>query len=226
MKEVHVVANVRRRMDLKLRNARVDDSVFLAWLILTAGRAHVRRGIWEVILNQPENDCLRFLELLTITNTPHLFHHSCYLIAEVEAGPVSGLGGYDPNILGYPKLFESLPEVYEKLGKLLTKETVSGTPPRITACIPPSVEGAWVIDSVATLPAFRRQGIVDRLLDNVLDVGRKKGYRQAQISIYIGNTPAQRAYEKHGFKLLDEWPDPYFEKEIGSPGMARLIYDL
>ena len=103
---------------------------------------------------------------------------------------------------------------------------VAGKPPRITACIPPSVEGAWVIDSVATLPAFRRQGIVDRLLDHVLDVGRKKGYRQAQISIYIGNMPAQRAYEKHGFRLVDEWPDPYFEKEIGSPGLARLICDL
>jgi ribosomal protein S18 acetylase RimI-like enzyme len=213
-------------MDLKLRNARVDDAAFLAWLILTAGRAHVKRGIWEVILNQPEDDCLSFLELLTITNTPHLFHHSCYLIAEAEAGPVSGLGGYDPDILGYPRLLESLPEVFAKLGKFPTNEMVAGKPPRITACIPPSVEGAWVIDSVATLPAFRRQGIVDRLLDNALDVGQKKGYRQAQISIYIGNIPAQCAYEKHGFRLLDEWPDPYFEKEIGSPGMARLICDL
>jgi ribosomal protein S18 acetylase RimI-like enzyme len=212
--------------DLKLRNARVDDAAFLAWLILTAGRAHVKRGIWEVILNQPEDVCLSFLELLTTTNTPHLFHHSCYLIAEAEGSPVSGLGGYDPDILGYPRLLESLPEVYVKLGKPPTREMLAGNPPRITACIPPSVEGAWVIDSVATLPGFRRQGIVDRLLDTMLDVGRKKGYRQAQISIYIGNIPAQRAYEKHGFRLLDEWPDPYFEKEIGSPGMARLICDL
>ena len=102
----------------------------------------------------------------------------------------------------------------------------AGEHPRITACIPPSVEGAWVIDSVATLPAFRRKGIVDRLLDRILDVGRERGYRQTQISIYIDNTPALRAYEKHGFRVLDEWPDPYFEKEIGSPGMARLICDL
>ena len=131
-------------MELKLRNAGVNDAAFLAWLILTAGRAHVKRGIWEVVLNQPRDECLRFLELLTITNTPHLFHHSCYLIAEAEAGPVSGLGGYDADTLGYPRLLESLPEVYEK----------------------------------------------------------------------------------HGFRLIDEWPDPYFEKEIGSPGMARLICDL
>ncbi len=213
-------------MDLRLRNAGVNDAGFLAWLILTAGRAHVKRGIWEVVLNQPEDDCLSFLELLTITNAPHLFHHSCYLIAETESGPVSGLGGYDPDILGYPRLREALPEVYARSGRLPPQDMAAGEPPKITACIPPSVQGAWVIDSVATLPAFRRRGIVDRLLDNVLDLGRQKGYRQAQISIYMGNTPAQRAYEKHGFRLLDEWSDPYFEKEIGSPGMARFICDL
>jgi ribosomal protein S18 acetylase RimI-like enzyme len=213
-------------MNLKIRNANMNDAPFLAWLILTAGRAHVKRGIWEVILNAPETDCLYFLELLAITDTPHLFHHSCYLIAETEAGPVSGLGGYDPDTLGYPRLMEALNEVYEKRSNLPKKELVAGEPPRITTCIPPSVEGAWVIDSVATLPAFRRKGIADRLLDSILDVGRKKGYRRAQISIYIGNIPAQRAYEKHGFRLLDEWRDPYFEKEIGSPGMARLICDI
>ena len=147
-------------------------------------------------------------------------------MAEVEEGPVSGLGGYDPDTQGYHRLLEALPEAYGKLGKLPIKEIAAGEPPRITASIPPSVSGAWVIDSVATIPAFRRRGIVDRLLDNILDIGRRKGYLQAQISIYIGNMPAQRAYEKHGFRLLDEWPDPYFQKEIGSPGMARLICDL
>jgi ribosomal protein S18 acetylase RimI-like enzyme len=213
-------------MDLKTRNARLDDAPFLAWLILTAGRAHVKRGIWEVILNLPERDCLRFMELLTVTNTPHLFHYSCYLIAEAESGPVSGLGGLDPEILGYSRLIEALPEVYKKLGKAPAAELADGGPPRITACIPPSVKGIWLIDSVATLPAFRRRGIVDRLLVEILEIGRERGYHQAQISIYMGNTPAQRAYEKHGFRLLDEWPDPYFEREIGSPGMARLICDL
>jgi len=213
-------------MDLKVRNAKANDAAFVAWLILTSGRAHVNRGIWEVILNQPEAHCLRFLELLTITNSPHLFHYSCYLIAEAEGHPVSGLGGYDADILGYFRLLESIPEVYGKLGMFPPKDMAAGEPPRITKCIPPSVQGSWVIDSVATLPAFRRKGIADRLLDKVLDLGREKGYRQAQISIYIGNTPAQRAYEKHGFRLLDEWPDPYFEKQIASPGMARLICDL
>jgi ribosomal protein S18 acetylase RimI-like enzyme len=213
-------------MDFKIRNADVDDAPFLAWLILTAGRAHVGRGIWEVILNRPEEYCLNFLQAMTVTGPPHPFHYSCYLVAEVAEGPVSGLGGFDPDTQGYPKLMEALPLVFGKLGTPPPGELAEGKPPRITASIPPALSDAWVIDSVATLPAFRRKGIVDKLLDHILDRGRRKGYRQAQISIYLGNAPAQRAYEKHGFRLLDEWPDPYFEKEIGAPGMSRLIRDL
>jgi hypothetical protein len=94
-------------MDLRIRNDSANDAEFLAWLILTAGRADVRRGIWDVVLNQPEDECLSFLGLLTVTGAPHLFHYSCYLIAEVEEGPVSGLGGYDPDTQGYPRLLEA-----------------------------------------------------------------------------------------------------------------------
>ena len=38
-------------MDIYIRPARREDTKFMAWLILTAGRAHVARGIWEVILD-------------------------------------------------------------------------------------------------------------------------------------------------------------------------------
>jgi ribosomal protein S18 acetylase RimI-like enzyme len=68
--------------------------------------------------------------------------------------------------------------------------------------------------------------LVSRLLEDILERGRRQGFRRAQINLYIGNEPARLAYEKHGFRLLDEWRDPYFEAEIGSPGMARLARDL
>ena len=213
-------------MDIKIRSARNDDAAFLAWLILTAGRAHVKRGIWEVILGESENKCLAFLELLAITETPHLFHYSCYLVAELGSQPVAGLGGYDPRVLGYPALRRALPEGFKKMGLYGLGETIGDRPPRILECIPDAVEGAWIIDSVATLPEFRRKGIVNRLLEEIIEKGRQKGFGRSQINLYIGNTLAQQAYEKHGFKILDEKRDPYFEEVIGSPGMARLLLDL
>jgi GNAT superfamily N-acetyltransferase len=213
-------------LELKIRNATSDDSSFLAWLILTAGRAHVKRGIWEVILGLQEDKCLAFLKQLTVTDAPHLFHYSCYLIAETATKLVAGLGGYDPRVLGYDALRQVLPEVFMMTGVSPAKDLMVGNSPRITSCIPPPLEGAWIIDSVATHPDFRRRGISGRLFDRILSMGRAKGFKMAQINIYIGNIPAWHAYEKQGFRFMDEWRDPFFEREIGSPGMARLVCDL
>jgi translation initiation factor 4G len=213
-------------MKILIRAARPEDAPFLAWLMLTSGRAHVGRGIWEVILDAPERECLAFFGRLAVTETPHLFHHSCYLVGEVEGRPAAGLGGYDPGTHGYSALQTAIPEVFRRTGLQLRGELSESGSPRIVESIPPAVEGAWVVDSVATLPEFRRRGLVDRLLEDILEKGHGKGFRRAQINLYIGNEPAQRAYEKHGFRLLDEWRDPYFEAQIGSPGMARLVRDL
>jgi ribosomal protein S18 acetylase RimI-like enzyme len=214
-------------MDVQIRPARPEDAGFLAWVILTAGRAHVTCGIWEVILGGTEQNNLDFLKLLAVTTTPHLFHYSCYLIAEADGRPAAGLGGYDPKICGYEALYRAIPEVLKKMGH-------SGGPDpetnkrseRVLCCLPEDTEGAWIIDSVATLPEYRRKGLVDRLLVAILEKGRQEGFQKAQISIYIGNQPAQRAYEKHGFKIVDEKRHPDFEAEIDSPGIARMLKNL
>jgi len=83
-------------IDIKTRAAHADDADFLAWLILTAGRAHVKKGIWEVILGMPEEQCLYFLKLLSVTKIHHLFHHVCYFLADVNGSPVAGLRGLRP----------------------------------------------------------------------------------------------------------------------------------
>ena len=213
-------------MDIQIRPARPEDAEFLAWLILTAGRAHVTRGIWEVILGGTEQENLKFLNLLVVTTTPHLFHYSCYLIAESDGRPVAGLGGYDPGRFGYAALQQAMPEVFRQLGLMGADPEAQNRAERVLCCIPDNAPDAWIIDSVATLPKYRRKGIVDRLLAAVLAKGRQKGFRRAQINLYIGNRPAQSAYEKHGFKIVDQKCHPDFEAEIGSPGMARMLRNL
>jgi ribosomal protein S18 acetylase RimI-like enzyme len=213
-------------MNIKIRSACSDDAPFLAWVILTSGRAHVQRGIWEVILGGTEEECLAFLQLLAVTNTPHLFHHSCFLIAEADRRPVAALAGYDPRFLGYAALRRAIREVSQKMGSSGPAEAAVKRSERVLPCIPDEVDGACVIDSVATIPEFRREGIMDKLLEEILEKGRKQGFARAQINMYIGNVPAQKAYEKHGFRVVDEKWHPDFEAEIGSPGMMRLLRDL
>ncbi len=104
-------------MDIDIRKCRAKDAAFLARSILIAGRAHVSKGIWEVVLNMTEEECLLFFEHAIVTEIPHLFHYSCYLLAETTGNiPIGSLGGYDPKKSGYQALQQALPEVYKKLG--------------------------------------------------------------------------------------------------------------
>ena len=214
------------RKHIKIRPACPDDASFLAQFILIAGRAHVRRGIWEVILGGSEKECLSFLETLAVTKIPHLFHYSCYLMGEMGGSPVASLGGYNPQLMGYQALRAAIPEVVEKLWLTGVDPEGEEHSARVLDCVPELIEGAWVIDSVATFPEFRRQGIASMLLEEILERGRKQGFRQAQINMYIGNTAAQRAYEEHGFRVLEIRRDPNFETEMGCPGMMSLVREL
>jgi ribosomal protein S18 acetylase RimI-like enzyme len=213
--------------NLTIRPARTADARFLARMILMTGRGHVKKGIWEVVLGSREEECLAFLEILAATQIPHLFHYSCYLVAEIDNKRVASLGSYDPQVMGYHALKQAMPEVLKKLGLAEdASNKAANRSERILACLPKDIIGSWVIDSVATLPAFRRKGIASKLLEKVLEQGRRRGFSRAQINLYIGNSPAQEAYEKQGFKVVEEKLDQYFEGEIGSPGMLSMVKEL
>ena len=213
---------------MQIRQATKGDAAFLAKVILIAGRAHVRKGIWEVVLGGTAEDCEAFLHLIAITKIPHLFHYSYYLIAEIAGiGPIGGLGGYDPRVSGYQALQQAIPEVFKKLN--LQEQAFRDSQERasrILACLPKEIDGAWVIDSVAVLPEHRGKGAAERLLNKILERGKRQGHLQAQVNMYIGNEPALNLYRKFGFKIIEEKRDKYFEDNIGSPGMVSLIKDL
>lgn len=82
-------------------------------------------------------------------------------------------------------------------------------------------EKAWVIEHVATVPAHRGRGFVQRLLDRTLDDGRRRGCTTAQITFYIGNRAAERSYVRAGFAFAEERRHPEFEAVTGSPGFCR-----
>jgi ribosomal protein S18 acetylase RimI-like enzyme len=97
---------------------------------------------------------------------------------------------------------------------------------RVLSCLPHTIDGAWTIDSVATLPGYRRRGITGRLLEAILETGRRRGCGMSQVNIYVGNLPAQKAYEKMGFSIHEERLCPAFMEEIGAPGMVSMTMDL
>jgi ribosomal protein S18 acetylase RimI-like enzyme len=214
-------------MNIDIRSARLDDAPFLAWVMLAAARSHLAYGIWDHYVGGPEQACLSFLSLIATTQKPHLFHYSIFIVAEIDGQGAGALSGYDPKVLGMKAFTQALPEVFQKSGwsRNEQKAAVERYLPWMT-CMPDDAEGAWIVESVAALPVYRRQGVVSTLLEKVLERGRSSGYKRAQIGVLINNTPARRAYEKSGFKFDSEKRDPTFEATFGTPGITRLLRDL
>jgi ribosomal protein S18 acetylase RimI-like enzyme len=214
-------------MNIDIRSARPEDAPFLAWVMLTASRSHLKYGVWEHYVGGTEQDCLSFLSLIANTQKPHLFHSSTFIVAEMNGQKVGALSGYDPKVLGMSAFVQSLPEAFQKLDWTMDQQKAATERylPWMT-CIPDNTEGAWIIESVAALPEYRRQGVVSMLLAEVLDRGRRSGFKRAQIGVLINNTPARLAYEKSGFKFDSEKRNPSFEVAFGTPGISKLLLDL
>ena len=83
-----------------------------------------------------------------------------------------------------------------------------------------------MVESVATRPEARGLGLAHELVERVLEEGRRRGHRAAQLSLLIGNAPAQRVYERFGFAIAAEKRDAAFEAALGCPGIARMMCAL
>jgi len=214
-------------VEVRIRPATINDVDFLAWVMLTAARSHLQRGLWDITLNRGEEDCLSFLRELARTETRSWAHYSRFTVAEVDGQAAAALCGYDPIEAGTPALVSAIDEAAKQVG--WSESDVADIWERfapVGTCISDDAEGAWIIENVATLPSYRRCGLVNSLLENELEAGRASGHRLAQISTLIGNTPAQTAYEKIGFVLDKEKQHPDYEAIVGVPGMMRLLLIL
>ena len=210
--------------DVRIVSATHEHIPFVAWVVMTANRSHLPRGMWDFYLGADESEVLRYLEAFADTDAMHWGHHSLFLVAEVDGKPAAGLCGFFENELGVASVLMGAAEANEKLGRKLD-EVVEGweRAKSISGIATVSHEpGAWVIEHVGTHPDFRRRGLVERLMHAMMDRGRERGAKTADIGVLLGNDPAQRAYEKCGFSVVDEVRDAEFERVYGSAG-ARML---
>jgi len=214
-------------VEIKIRQARPEDAKLLAWCMLMAGRSHLEVGIWDFVISQPEERCLQFLEMLALEGPRHMCYYTEFLVADVDGHPAAALEGFDAVKNGEDTVTIPMVNVIQKMG--LTEQDMAPGVEKLAAfmtCHSDFLPDTWVVEQVATRPEFRRVGAISKLLEAVLDQGRKQGFKRAQVSFYIGNTPGERSYKKAGFKYLDEKRHPDFERVIGSPGMIRYVRDL
>jgi len=207
--------------DVRIVDAGPQHVGFVARVTLAAFRSHLPKGMWDHMFGGTDEELVDYLTVLTTTDQPHWVHYSLFSVAEVEGTPAAGLSGFFEEMQHGDTIQRAVQEANEKTGRVLDNEAVG----RALTILNISMQhepGAWVVESVATRPEFRRRGLIDLLMAKMLERGRERGATTADIGVFIGNDPAQRAYEKHGFRVVDEKRDPAFEAVYGTPG-ARML---
>jgi ribosomal protein S18 acetylase RimI-like enzyme len=211
-------------MSVKIRRGTADDADFLARVMMLASRGHLRRGVWDLIAGGSENNCLDYLRRLALSEPVSLCHYSSFLVAEHEGRSAAALCGFDPRDGGWAALNEAMQNVQRQKGWTQEDEKASADRSApVWHCTFDTLDGAWVVESVATLPEFRRCGLADSLVAEILRNGSDRGNRIAQLTILIGNVAAQRAYAKAGFRVEGEKRHPDFEAVLGAPGFMRMV---
>jgi len=215
---------------IHVRQATEKDLDLLSWVMLAASRSHLERGIWEYMNDHDEAETLAFLRHLATTTTVHLFHHSLFLVADLDGEPAAAMCGYDSATQGFDVYGAELPAVAAALGLDLADPEYGRRMGVLLSGFVMEDDGPpgprWVIENVATRPEARRQGLVDALLHELLGHGREKGYSHAQIGVFIGNERARRAYVKAGFEQVAEARSEDWERELGCAGTELLLQEL
>jgi translation initiation factor 4G len=202
-----------------IRDARTEDAPFIGWAILAATRSQMPRGWFDITLGLDEPACLAFTTRLARAETRSWWHHSNFVIAEVDDVPAAALCAFRAGD-GYPLSQAAINEVAKAAG---WAETEIGAMWERSAylftCTIDAGEDTWAIDNVATMPAYRGRGLASALIERAIEMGRARQLEASQISMFIGNVAARRAYERTGFRVIDERRSAAFEQACGVPGL-------
>lgn len=211
-----------------IRPARANDARFLAWVMLAASRSHVARGAWDLYVDGPDERVLALLERMATQEERSFCRWENFLVAEVDGTPAAGLSGYAPR---EPGMLDPDPAIAAAARAVLgwgevERRRADTRLAEFVTCLAPTPPDVWVVEWVATLPAFRRRGLVRDLLLAIMDRGRRRGHASSQIMVLIGNTSAQAAYARAGYRVADEKRHPDFARALGCPGIARMTREL
>lgn len=211
----------------EFRPATTADIDLLAQVVLLASRSHVTSGVWDLAIPGKDEDRLHAIKGALSSEEPSWCHHSNFIVAEVDGEPAAALSAYPAGATGFlpmeqvfVRAFAAAGYAGDEIGAAFQRMLV------FVECHSEDEEGAWIIEWVATLPKFRRRGLVHEMLLDRLEEGRRRGYAHAQIGVLIGNLSAQKAYENVGFETTFEKTSAAFEAKVGAPGLARMTMKL
>jgi ribosomal protein S18 acetylase RimI-like enzyme len=201
-----------------IRPVRSDDASFIARIILSAQRGPLLRGWFDIALGRDEPECLAFIARLAVARARSWYHVANFLLAEVDRVPAAALCAM-PASGTLSSARSAIAEIAAEAG--IDAAAIGERGAYARNCWVQGGEGDWLIEHVATLPAYRGRGLVQALIGHALAAGKAAGFERASITFLIGNDAAERCYAKAGFVFAEEKRDPQFEALTGAPGFRR-----
>jgi GNAT superfamily N-acetyltransferase len=184
-----------------IRPAQAEDADFIAQTILLAQRGPMPRGWFDIALACPEPKALDFVRRLAVAQQRSWWHIANFIVAEVDGMPAAALCAM-PSRGSLAMAKPALEEVARKIGMSASDVAAMFNRGAYShACWIQGGNDDWLIEHVASQPAYRGRGLMLALIDHALAAGKEAGFARASISFLIGNNPAERCYAKPGSAL-------------------------
>jgi ribosomal protein S18 acetylase RimI-like enzyme len=203
-----------------LRSASPADLELLVWAVAEAGRSHLVRGLWDLLIpGAPimQAEIIHDLIMGPRTNAAYLGH---FWVADLDGSPSAAISAFDSSEVSEEENGAALVDALVSAG--WSEEALEAL---IARCRPmmtlgyPTPEGVWILDNAATRRRARGRGLMRALVERALEHGAARGLRTAQLAVRIGNLRARRVYERAGFRVVSTHQSPEFKAAFGCPGL-------
>jgi hypothetical protein len=202
-------------MSIKISKATVEDSLFLAQMILQSSRAGKKDGLFDLLFQTNDNKIiLEKLEKLTTTESKSHCHYSNFLIAKMDGKSVGTLCSYEPRI--------STREAFVKALQEIGCEDSDGALEVMYCCDFDLNKRTLMFDFMEELEGFIDVGVLKALMQKSLLTARLKGYTIAQTMIEISSLENELFYKKLGFKVVTQKECELYKEKFGRVGLMLL----
>jgi hypothetical protein len=207
-------------MNIKIRQAKVEDAPFLAQMMLQSSRAGKKFGLFDSIFEcKKDKELLEKLEKLAQTEAKSHCNYRNFFIAEIDGQSVGTLCSYEPRKATKEVFIKALQEVGCSSDIETTLEVFYGCHLQVSRT-------ALMFDFMEELEGFIDVGILKALMQKSLLTARLKGYSIAQTVIEIGSLEAELLYKKLGFEVIDEAVCERYKETFGRNGLKLLSIEF
>jgi hypothetical protein len=206
-------------MSIQIKQAKAEDSQFLAQMILQSSRAGKKDGFFDLLFNTNDSEViLEKIVALTTTKSKSHCHYSNFLIAQMDGKSVGTLCSYEPRI--------STQEAFQTALEEIGCEDDNGALEVMYSCSFDLNKRTLMFDFMEELEGFIDVGVLKALMQKSLLTARLKGYTIARTMIEIGSLENELFYKKLGFKVVEQKECELYKEKFGRVGLMLLATEF